>query len=93
MQAAKNKEIGVLIMTLGVMAFAYLFWYFELDGSVIDYNDTSLVLKMVLTSSSLPLGLYFGLYFYGGKRLAAQIGEGLALLMFLGYVIGFFLHS
>ena len=68
MQAAKNKEIGVLIMTLGVMAFAYLFWYFELDGSVIDYNDTSLVLKMVLTSSSLPPRTFFRPVFFREEK-------------------------
>lgn len=92
MQSQNDKWVGVGIMLLGLMVGAFFFWYFKLDGKVIDFNDTSLVLKSIITVSSLIIGLYFGLLFYGGKKIALQLGGGLGLLLILSYVIGYLLH-
>jgi hypothetical protein len=79
-------------MFLGFILCCFFIWFFSLSGQTIDYTNPELVLKFVFASAFIPLGLYFGLLFYGGKRIAIQLGGGLGLLMALSYVIGFFLY-
>ena len=92
MQSDKSKWIGVGIMVFGLIVSAFFFWYFKLDGQVIDFTNPLLVLKSIIVACSLIIGLYFGLLFYGGKKIALQLGGGLALLGALSYVIGFLLY-
>ena len=88
----KKKWIGILIMLISAVAFFSLYGYFGLSGGAIDYQNTPSTIKLLVTISLLPLGLYFGLLFYGGKRIALQLGGGLGLLMVLAYLIGFLVH-
>jgi hypothetical protein len=92
MQSQKNKWIGVGIMMLGLLVGAFFVWFFKLDGKVIDFNDPSLVMESIIMVSCPIIGLYFGLLFYGGKKIAFQLGGGLGVLLVLAYVIGFLLH-
>jgi hypothetical protein len=48
--------------------------------------------RVIVTDAFLLVGLYCGLYFYGGKKLANQIGGGLAILLTVAYIVGFLLH-
>lgn len=63
--------------------------YFNLFGSKIDGKN---ILKAVL-ATAIPLGgLYFCLYFVHSKKLANQIGGGLAVFLVIAYILGFLLH-
>jgi hypothetical protein len=88
----RNKKIGLAIMCAGPLAAAFFFWYFKLDGRIVDFTNPSLVLKAMLTTLCLIVGLYFGLYFAAGKKVALQLGGGLAVLMVLAYVINFLFY-
>jgi hypothetical protein len=88
----KNKRIGVLIMLIFAVAFFALYSYFGLSGGAINYQNTSSTIKLLATVALLPLGLYLGLLFYGGRRIALQLGGGLALLLVFSYLVGFLLH-
>ena len=91
-ETTKNKKIGLLIMCLATIGFFFFFAYFDQSGTEIQYRNLNYMLKTITTTAFLPLGLYFGLYFYGGKKLAMQIGGWLALLLILSYLIGFITH-
>ncbi len=78
-------------MCVFAAAFILFFWYFGLDGAQINVNP-SLLLESFFTAALLPVGLYGGLYFASGKKVALQLGGGLGLLLILAYVIGFLLH-
>lgn len=93
MDQQKNKQIGVLIMILGAVAFIVSFvYFFGSSTGTIEYGNLSYILKLAFTLSLAVLGLYFGLLFYGGKRIAIQLGGGLGFLLVLSYVIGYLLH-
>jgi hypothetical protein len=92
MQTDANKKRGVVIMCLGALGFFFFFGYFHLSGAILDYKDIPLLLKMILTTAFLPAGLYVGLRFYGGNRLATQIGGGLTVFLVIGFILGFLLH-
>jgi hypothetical protein len=64
----KHKWIGVLIMFIGFITSCSLIWLFNLSGQSIDFKTPALVLKFILASAFLPLGLYLGLLLYGGKN-------------------------
>jgi apolipoprotein N-acyltransferase len=88
----KNKWTGVIIMCFGFVACCFLIWLFNLSGQTIDFKDPALVLKFILASATLPIALYFGLLFYGGKKIALQLGGGLGVLMAFAYLLGFLIH-
>ncbi len=92
MQTNKEKWIGVLIMACGVALSAFFFWYFKFDGLIISYKDTSLLLKYLFTIAFLPLGLYLGLYFYGGRKNANQVGGLFFLTLVIIIAIGYLFH-
>lgn len=79
-------------MLAGVALFVLFFWYFQFDGLIINYNNTSLLLKYLFTVSFLPLGLYFGLYFYGGRKNANHVGGLFFLTLIVIVAIGYLLH-
>jgi len=79
-------------MFLGFVASCFFIWFFRLNGQVVDFKDKALVLKFIFASAFLPVGLYVGLLFYGGKKIAIQLGGGLGFLMVLAYAIGFLIH-
>jgi hypothetical protein len=88
----RNKRIGLGIMCIGLLAAAFCFWHFQLDGKVVDFADSKLVLKVIVTTLCLVIGLFFGLLFAAGKKVALQLGGGLALLLVISYVVGFLVH-
>lgn len=88
MQTGKNKKIGVVIMFLGLTLCIFFLWYFKFDGVKIDFTNKLVLLKSLVPIFSLILGLYFGLYFYGGKRIANQIGGGIIIFVIIGYLLG-----
>ena len=88
-QTIKNKKIGLFILLLAALGFAACFWLFHLDGARIDFKNTSQLLETVLTIAFLPLGLYFGLLFISGKKLALQIGGGTALFLVIAFLVGY----
>lgn len=65
----KHKWIGVLIMFICFITSCSFIWLFNLSGQSIDFKTPALVLKFILASAFLPLGLYLGLLLYGGKKL------------------------
>lgn len=92
MQTEKNKKIG-----LGILAFSFLGMFFFLDffnlyGQKISYQNKSLLLEAVFTFGILLIGLYFGLYFTNGKKLANQIGGGMMLFLILAFVFSLMFH-
>jgi hypothetical protein len=87
-----HKKTGLAIMCATLLAAALLFWIFGLNGKSVDFSNTLLVLKFIITTACLILGLSLGLYFAAGKKVASQIGGSLGLLMVLAYVIGFLTH-
>lgn len=89
MKTNKQKWIGVFIMFLSLITCFFFLWFFKLDGIVIDYKNTSLLLKMVFATSLLPIGLYLGLYFCHSKKLAIQIGWGSALFLATSFIFGY----
>ncbi len=91
-QTPKNKKIGVGIMVLGALCSFTSLIYFNQAGTSIEYTNTIYMLKLIATQAFLPLGLYFGLYFYSSKKLALQIGGGMALLLVIANLLGFLLH-
>jgi hypothetical protein len=94
MESQNSKRIGVLIMALGAIGFFYSFIYFfgSSTGSI-EYETLSYMLKLTLTLAFAVLGLYFGLLFYGGRKIALQLGGRLALLLVVAFLTGFFLHQ
>jgi hypothetical protein len=86
------KKLGVLIMALGSLTFFFLFWLFRLDGVILDFKNTALFLKILVATAVLPVSLYFGLYFYSGRRLANQIAGGVAAFLVICFLLGFLLH-
>jgi hypothetical protein len=91
MQNQKNKRIGLAIMCVFGAAFVFFFWCFGLSGAQINGNP-SLLLEGFFTAALLPIGLYSGLYFAVGKKVALQLGGGLALLLVIAFLIGLFFH-
>jgi hypothetical protein len=90
----KNKKTGVLIMLIGAVSFFVSFiYFFGWSTGNIEYGNLSYMLKLAFTFSLSVFGLYFGLLFYGGKKIAMKLGGGLGLLLALAYVIGFVLHQ
>jgi hypothetical protein len=79
-------------MCIGLLAAAFCFCYFQLDGKIIDFANPKLVLKVIVTTLCLVIGLFFGLLFAAGKKVAVQLGGGLAVLLVISYVVGFLLH-
>jgi hypothetical protein len=92
MQSERNKKIGLIIMSLGAIGFFGFFIYFNLSGAALDSKNIPLLVKIIFTTAFLPAGLYFGLYFTSGKKLALQIGGGGALFLIIAYILGFLLH-
>ena len=80
-------------MTLGAIRFFSSFVYF-FGGSTdsIEYKNFDYMLRLLCISSFALFGLYFGLYFFSGKKLAIQLGGGMALLLLVAYLIGSLLH-
>ncbi len=77
-------------MVLGTILFFFFYSYFNFStGGKIDFEDLISLSKLVFTVAIIPSALYFGLYFISGKKLATQIGGGLALLMFVAFLIGY----
>ena len=74
-----------------IVSFCFL-WFFKLDGVAVDYKNPLLLLKFISPTISLIAGLYFGLRFISGKKIANQIGAGLAGLLVIAYVVGLLLH-
>jgi len=91
MQDKTNKRIGLAIMCVFAVAFIFFVRYFGLDGAQINGNP-SLLLEGFFTAILLPIGLYGGLYFAAGKKVALQLGGGLGLLLILAFVIDFLLY-
>ena len=87
-----DKKIGLLILVLTAMGVGFLIVYFNQSGTYIQYRDVAYMLKMVGTYGLLVVGLYVGLYFISGKKIANQIGGGLAILLILAYIVGRLLH-
>lgn len=79
-------------MLLGTILFFSSIIYFNQSGTKIEYRNLNYILKMVLTYGIALSSLYFGLYFYHGKKIAMQIGGGLALLLIISFILGFLLH-
>lgn len=92
MQIEKNKKKGVLIMLLGVVGFFFLILLFQQSGSQIQYKNIDYMLKMLCTYGFLLLGLSGGLFYYSGKKLAIQIGGGIAIFLTVALILGFLLH-
>jgi hypothetical protein len=92
MQTEKNKKIGLLIMISGLLMFVLISFRLDLFGSKIEYRNLAFVVKMFFADIFLILGLYFGLYFSTSKKLANQIGGGMAIFLVVAYILGFFLH-
>jgi len=92
MQTQKNKIFGVLVMFVCILVFFFLFAYFKLDGASLSEATLTELLKMIVTTAFLPAGLYLGLYFYSGKKLANQIGGGATLFLIAAYILGLLLH-
>jgi hypothetical protein len=92
MQPQRNKRIGVVIMFLATLAFFSCVIYFGQSGSAIAYTNIPYMIKMTATYAFLPIGLYCGLYFYSGKRLALQLGGSLALFLIAAFAVGAVLH-
>jgi hypothetical protein len=92
MRDQKNKWIGVIIMVISAAAFFSLYVYFGFDGGKIDHKNWTSIIKLLFTVFLLPFGLYFGLLFYGGKKIALQLGGGLGLLLALSFILGFLLY-
>jgi hypothetical protein len=90
--ARRDKQRGVLIMVVAAIAFFTCFLLFNQAGTPIQYTNLSYMAKMILTDVFLPVGLYFGLYYYSGRRLAAQVGGGLALFLVVAYLVGLIAH-
>ncbi len=92
MQTNKNKWIGVSILALSAICFFSLSHWFNLFGSTIEYQNPQYVLKMFIADAFIPIGLYFGLYFYQDKKTAKLIGGGMAVFLIVAYVLGLLIH-
>ena len=92
MQTEKNKKIGLLILCLATLGFFFCIFYFNQSGSLIEYRDRTYMIKMIITYAFIPIGLYFGLLFTSGKKLATMIGGGMTLLLIIGLILGVILH-
>lgn len=92
MKTNKQKWIGVGIMLVALAFASFFFWFFKFDGVVINDKNTTQFLEFLFTVSFLPLGLYFGLYFYGGRKNANQVGGLFFLTLVVIILIGYFLH-
>lgn len=88
----EDKKKGLIIMLLSAAVFIFLFSYFNLSGAKISNENIPLLLKALFTVAVLIFGLWFGLYFTSGKKIAAQIGGGLTIFMLITFVIGFLIH-
>lgn len=89
MPTKDDKKKGLAIMCLGIGASVFFFWFFKLDGMVIDPKNPILVTEFIVTALSLICGLYFGLRFVSGREVAKQIGGSLLVLMAISYIIAF----
>lgn len=79
-------------MFLGLIGFGFFYWYFDQAGARVEYRNVNSMLEILISFSFLIVGLYFGLYFYSGKKLANQIGGGSLLFLVIAYILGFLLH-
>ena len=82
MQAEKDKKIGLLIMTLGIISFFVLLYFFRFIDAPIAYNDPINAVKMFFTFFFALFCFYFGLSFICGKKVALQIAGGLGIFAF-----------
>jgi hypothetical protein len=90
MQTEKNKKIGLLILITGTIGFFLFSYFFHLFGSKVEFKNPFYLLKMIFTDSFLLGGLYFGLYFANGKKIAGQISGALLLFLVIAFIVGFF---
>ena len=86
MPTDSDRKKGIIIMLCAAALFFVLFGAFGLDGKVLDFNNEPVLMEMLLTVIPLPLGLYFGLYFYSGRKLAIQLGGAAVIILVLGFI-------
>ena len=73
-------------MFCAALLFFGLVALFRLDGKAFNIRNGRLFLEMIVTAIPLPLGIYFGLYFYSGRKLATQLGGAVAIVLILGFI-------
>jgi hypothetical protein len=86
MQTDSDRKKGVIIMFCTALLFFGLFALFGLDGRIFDVKNGRLLIEMIMTAIPLPIGLYFGLYFYSGRKLANRLGGAVAIVLVLGFI-------
>ena len=81
-------------MWLGVVAFFASYLYFSQPlGLKIEYNNFRYMWRLNTPFVILLVSLYVGLYYYGGKKIAMQLGGGMAIFYLLAVVVGYLLHG
>jgi hypothetical protein len=86
MQMNSDRKKVIIIMGCAAVLFFVLFALFGLDGQMLNLTNGRLLIKMIVTATPLPLGLYFGLYFYSGRKLANQLGGAAVIVLLLGFI-------
>jgi hypothetical protein len=70
MNERTRKQIGALIMaSCAVGFFASFIYFFGSSTGGIEYTNLNYMLKLACTFGFVVFGLFFGLLFYGGKKL------------------------
>jgi hypothetical protein len=86
MPTDRDRKKGVIIMFCAATLFFGLVALFGLDGKMLDLRDERVFTEMIATAIPLPVGLYFGLYFYSGKKLANQLGGAALIVLVIGFI-------
>ncbi|MFA6306297.1 MAG: hypothetical protein WCV70_00570 [Patescibacteria group bacterium] len=89
----KNKRIGLIILCFTVIVFFLSILFFNQSGTYIQYKNLNYMVKMLIPYGLAILGLYFGLFFASGKKVANQVGIGLLTLLIIAYILGILIHK
>ncbi len=93
MNQDKRKKLAALVMIVALTGFFVSFAFFDLFGTKIDYaNPAYMLLKVACGFGFIVLGLFAGMYLYGGKQLAVRVAGRLAAALVIAYLLGFALH-
>ena len=80
-------------MLCAAVLFFGLIGLFGLNGKILDLKNERVLIEMIVAVVPLPLGLYFGLYYYSGRKLANQLGGAALIVLALGFVAAAFLQA
>lgn len=83
---SRKKKALVILLVTAVVVFG-LFELFGLFGKAVDIHDIRSSAEMLLAIVPIPIGLWWGLYYCAGSKVAYQIGGATALALMFAVLV------